>query len=429
MFSCVRAQPEAAAAAAPFAAAMTPGLGNATAAAIVSNAPAAGGPRVGFLADVRRMNVGLTRGRRAVWVVCHADTLAASSAWKPLLQEARSKGVLLEARAPFNRLLVASDKQLRGSYWTATAALAAADGPPPAATAAGGSGGNSGPAGSTSVAAAGAPAAKPRKPLSNSLAAAKTSGTSGAAASGAQAAGTAAADRDGTAVGAASNRRLQLAKAQAEAPPPPAAAATTALPAPSKAKAAPTRAPAVGASHAAGHRQGAADQPGGSSSDKDVAAAKLHEALQQRLQKQQQEKVQQQSQHQYQQQHVKGANRKPAGGEPSQAPADAKQVSGSDRALAVGSAITTSYGTNGVAATTAGLRKAGAGAPVKNSAASKPAAVTGAGSRLQGKQQSATAAAGGSSGGGSAKSGAGDDQDRLKEALLRRIQQQKLLKK
>lgn len=32
-------------------------------------------PGVGFLADVRRMNVALTRARRALWIVGHSDTL------------------------------------------------------------------------------------------------------------------------------------------------------------------------------------------------------------------------------------------------------------------------------------------------------------------------------------------------------------------
>lgn len=32
-------------------------------------------PGVGFLADVRRMNVALTRARRALWIVGHSETL------------------------------------------------------------------------------------------------------------------------------------------------------------------------------------------------------------------------------------------------------------------------------------------------------------------------------------------------------------------
>lgn len=86
IFSCVRAQPGA-----------------------VSNG---GGARVGFLADVRRMNVGLTRARRALWVVCHASTLQRSDAWRPLLEEASNRQILYAAKQPFRRLLTSTASQL-----------------------------------------------------------------------------------------------------------------------------------------------------------------------------------------------------------------------------------------------------------------------------------------------------------------------------
>ena len=95
IFSCVRAQPEAVAAAA-----VAAGGGGARGMSGRSNMRGQG-PRVGFLADMRRMNVGLTRGIRAMWVVCHAATLASSEAWRPLLQEASARGVLLQGRKPW----------------------------------------------------------------------------------------------------------------------------------------------------------------------------------------------------------------------------------------------------------------------------------------------------------------------------------------
>ena len=50
---------------------------------------------VGFLADVRRMNVAITRAKQALWVLGSAATLGRSPVWAALLGNARERGVVI----------------------------------------------------------------------------------------------------------------------------------------------------------------------------------------------------------------------------------------------------------------------------------------------------------------------------------------------
>jgi senataxin len=54
---------------------------------------------VGFVADVRRLNVAITRARRALWILGHAVTLSASPVWAALIADARARGLLVEDAA------------------------------------------------------------------------------------------------------------------------------------------------------------------------------------------------------------------------------------------------------------------------------------------------------------------------------------------
>lgn len=56
---------------------------------------------VGFLSDVRRMNVALTRARTTLWILGNSKSLSRNKVWKRLLEDASSRGVVSEIRPGF----------------------------------------------------------------------------------------------------------------------------------------------------------------------------------------------------------------------------------------------------------------------------------------------------------------------------------------
>jgi hypothetical protein len=65
------------------------------AAAVASGDAAATRATLGFVTDVRRMNVALTRAKRALWVLGNAASLRAAPQWAALLDDAAARGCVV----------------------------------------------------------------------------------------------------------------------------------------------------------------------------------------------------------------------------------------------------------------------------------------------------------------------------------------------
>ncbi|KAJ1942666.1 DEAD-box type RNA helicase, partial [Kickxella alabastrina] len=78
---------------------------------IIFSCVRAGGSGVGFLADERRMNVGLTRARKSLFVLGNADLLVSSPLWKQLIADSKSRGLLRASSLPLFGCEVHSGKR------------------------------------------------------------------------------------------------------------------------------------------------------------------------------------------------------------------------------------------------------------------------------------------------------------------------------
>ncbi|XP_011072782.1 uncharacterized protein LOC105157939 isoform X1 [Sesamum indicum] len=59
---------------------------------------------LGFVADVRRMNVALTRAKLSLWIFGHARTLQTNQSWGALLEDAKQRKLIVSGKKPYSSI-------------------------------------------------------------------------------------------------------------------------------------------------------------------------------------------------------------------------------------------------------------------------------------------------------------------------------------
>lgn len=66
---------------------------------------------IGFVADVRRMNVALTRARLSLWILGNARTLQTNPNWAALLKDAKQRNLVLSVKRPYHIMFKTSSRR------------------------------------------------------------------------------------------------------------------------------------------------------------------------------------------------------------------------------------------------------------------------------------------------------------------------------
>ncbi|CAL1373907.1 unnamed protein product [Linum trigynum] len=69
-----------------------------------STAKGSNSSSIGFVADVRRMNVALTRAKLSLWILGNARTLQSNPTWAALVRDARDRNLVMSCKKPYDSM-------------------------------------------------------------------------------------------------------------------------------------------------------------------------------------------------------------------------------------------------------------------------------------------------------------------------------------
>lgn len=76
-----------------------------------STAPGIKSSNIGFVADVRRMNVALTRAKLSLWIMGNARTLQTNQNWAALIKDAKERDLVVTVKMPYGSMFQSANRR------------------------------------------------------------------------------------------------------------------------------------------------------------------------------------------------------------------------------------------------------------------------------------------------------------------------------